>query len=309
MRWVVGVDLRPGNDGPLQFAAWLMRQVGVGGVAVEGVHVLERDSLSFALTLAGGAEAEGLHFPGADGALASARDALAAALARVDVAATVRAEVTVAANIEEHLIGLVARAPGDGLVVGRRALRGEDHRFVRLGRVTRRLLRALPGPVVVVPPDLKAERIGDGPLLAATDLHDDSLPACRFAAELAARLGRKLVLVHVVPAPELWAPEFFPAARHAELRAALERRGAEALARWSEAHGLSAHEAIVTTGDVVDRLIFHAAEHDAPAVVCGSRRLSPVTRVFVASVASELAASAWRPVIVVPPASAKESSR
>ena len=91
--------------------------------------------------------------------------------------------------------GLAHAAEGAaGLVIGRAARAGEES-FVRLGPVARRLLRRLPGPVVVAPRDLMA--VPPGPILLATDLGDATAAALPFAQRLAARHGRPLELVHI----------------------------------------------------------------------------------------------------------------
>ena len=48
---------------------------------------------------------------------------------------------------------------------------------LRQRRLARRLLRRLPCPVVVVPPDLRLDEIPDGPVGALTDLAPDPLAA------------------------------------------------------------------------------------------------------------------------------------
>lgn len=98
--------------------------------------------------------------------------------------------------------------------------------MIRLGRVARRILRRLGAPVLVVPPDLRAEQIGGGPVTALTSVSADSARACRFAADLAARLGRPLA-ARASHAPYL-ARE--PTERARKARAA-ERLAA--LAAWS----------------------------------------------------------------------------
>ncbi|NJK31386.1 MAG: universal stress protein, partial [Deltaproteobacteria bacterium] len=67
----------------------------------------------------------------------------------------------------------------DALLVGRRARRDEDP-IVRLGEVTRRVVRKLPAPVIVVPPDFgddARDLLGSGPIILATDLSDHCIAA------------------------------------------------------------------------------------------------------------------------------------
>ena len=66
-------------------------------------------------------------------------------------------------------------------------------------------------------------------------------------------------------------------------------------------HGLAEVATHVALGDVAACLGELAEQQRAPLIVVGSRKLGPLTRLFVASVASELAATARCAVAVVPP--------
>src|SRR5262249_5211037 len=137
--WAIGVDLAEHHLGPLHFVAALL-DVDTSDSAV-GIHVMLGPE--FLDPLMAGSERLELR---------------ARVLVDVDQMLT-RAEVerfTVDlvedASIDRALADTAARLQADALVVGRRAKRDEDS-LVRLGEVTRRLLRRLPVPVVVVPPD------------------------------------------------------------------------------------------------------------------------------------------------------------
>jgi nucleotide-binding universal stress UspA family protein len=200
----------------------------------------------------------------------------------------------------EDALGREADEQDSVLVIGRRAKSGQD-RIVRLGRVARRLLRTLPCPVLVTPPDLDPSGLGAGPIIAATDAREDSRSACALAARLAERLGRKLLLAHVVPMPEGWGGSYLPRDSVARVTAELQASGEIELERWAKSEGLHGHAAVVLQGGVLARVLALADEVAAPMIVVGSHELGPVPRFFVASVGSELAAMATVPVLVVPP--------
>jgi nucleotide-binding universal stress UspA family protein len=68
---------------------------------------------------------------------------------------------------------------------------------------------------------------------------------------------------------------------------------------WNRAHGLEDAVRTVHLGDPVADIAGFANEEKASLVVCGSRHLGGVARVFGHSVASELAAVADVPIAVV----------
>ena len=157
MKLVIGLDLRPYSQGALHFARWLSVASRRRDEAFLGIHVLEQDHLAAVLRYHHMDEVR-------DGAVASARAALQATGAE----AIVGAPRIVVGRVADEELAEAARAEGaTALVVGRMAKRGESP-VVRLGRVARRLVRSLPLPVVVVPPDPPAPQIGDGPIVAPT---------------------------------------------------------------------------------------------------------------------------------------------
>jgi nucleotide-binding universal stress UspA family protein len=274
--WIVGLDLNLRSRGALVFAAWLQR---VGQVPLVGVHMLE--AWVRALTEEDPAPA------------------LRAAATRLATAAGIPAfDQLQVRTVEEASEGLVEScAAASGLVIGRAAERGSSA-VVRLGRVARRVLRRLPCPVVVVPPDLSA--VGVGPILLATDLGPASNTAARFAAELAVRCGHTLELIHVVDDRSVQLIDVFQAAWAARRDASVAAAEA-AVTRWAGEHLLGAATRHVRTGNPVDVIAETAAARRAALVVVGSRRLSTAMRYFSTSTASELAATATCPVCVVPP--------
>lgn len=274
--WILGLDLNPRSHGALVFAAWLRS----GGAMVHGLHVLEAWAAPFL------AAAEDLRV--------TVREAVAERYAHLGIAPLEQVEVEVVPRAEDGLLSAAATA--EGLVIGRAAPRGERPR-VRLGSVARRVLRALPVPVIVVPPDLVA--VAPGPILLATDLGPSSEEAVRFAVALAAAQGRELELVHVGEP------------RHSDLIDELEpawlrerqiyRAGVQAMAgAWAAGHGLGDRPLHVRFGDRAEEIAAVAARCNAALVVTGSRRISLAGRLFSTSTASTLAGLADCAVAVVP---------
>ncbi|MCK7482758.1 MAG: universal stress protein [Candidatus Moduliflexus flocculans] len=190
MRIIVGLDVRPTSQGALHFAQWLTATSRYGDEAVEVLHVLEQDHLALVL-----------RYHHLDEVMAMARTTAATLLAKAGAARWEPGLRVLVGTRAEVDLRSAALAQGDGLlVIGRMAQRGE-RRLVRLGKVARRLLRAPSTPTVVVPPDLEASDLGAGPVIALSDLEAGSVPAGRFAASMADRLGRPLEVVHVMADP------------------------------------------------------------------------------------------------------------
>lgn len=290
MRWVVGLDLGPLSSGALRFAAWLSSSsTGPGGEALRGVHVLEEDHLLAALRLH--------HL---DEVLAAAKGAATAAVARAGLAGPLGEPVVVrAATADEGLAAACRDLDGDALVVGRRApVAGAS--LVRLGRVARQLARSPSCPVVVVPPDLDPADLPAGPVAAVTSLADDSIETCRFAARVAERLGRRWILVHVVPTATDYGAHYLPAASVEAMR--VERCGAaaRAAAAWIDRHGLRPERTTILDGQPTEAVIAHAVAGGVPLLVVGATRRTGLEQVFFHSMVVELAAGAPVPVAIVP---------
>lgn len=294
-RWIVGLDLRPTGQGALRFSRWLAGAVREGQPpSFVGMHVLEEDTLRAALRyhhldeLVAGAREEAQMLLRNAGATA--------ALSELHVVQGIRAEQTLEAARAEH--------HAEGLVVGRQAPR-EGHHLLRLGKVARRLLRSLGGPVVVVPPDWEPEAVSpDGPVVCATNVGDGAAAAARFAADLAHRLGRGLVIVYSVPVPEDYGANYIPAATRQKIGIESQEAGERELAGWVADLGpaLEGATTVVRQGHVIEQVLRLAHETKAAMIVTGSRHLSTLERLLLTSVGSELAATSPCPVVVVPPA-------
>lgn len=289
MEWLVGMDLTDRGQGALGYARWLAGVLPAGRDRFTGVHVLEENELRQLLRY---------HH------LEEVEQQAAAAAARVATQAGADAVLTerrvVVGTTAEHTLEGLAHQPGvRALVIGRQARRGEK-RVVRLGRVARRLLRTLPAPVVVVPPDLQPSDVGEGPVLFAASTDDDATAAAELAKQLAADLGRPLSVVHVVPGDDYLAAEMVPAGVAGDFFHELRQDHERNLVAWMRAHGLGGVPHLVSEGSVVDRLAEVAREERSPLVVVGSRGLGLGMRLFSSSVATDLAAASEVPVVVVP---------
>lgn len=291
MKWIIGLDIRPSSQGAIRFAAWLRRNARKPEeVELVGVHVLEHDFMMMALRRHHLEEV-------LDGARTAAREAVEAVGATDDLR---EVGVVRAMTAEQSLAGALQMHAADGVVIGRQAGRDEVA-VVRLGRVARRLLRVLPGPVAVVPPDFLPSHIGDGPILCVARPADDAVGAVRAATDLASRLGRSVQLLHVVPAPT-GLERLVPNANASEEILAADRREATLkLESWLREHELGDVAIEVVAGRVLTSIRQRARELGSPLIVCGSRRLSPTQRLFGSSVGSDLASACDIPVLVVPP--------
>jgi nucleotide-binding universal stress UspA family protein len=288
--WGVGVELAEDHLGPSRFAATLT-QNGPDDLTI-GIHVIPnlrplRPTLS-------DEEIEETR----KRAVINVTDVLAREGLDGD---RVRVELSENDEIERGLIEAATRLDVDALILGRRARRNEEP-VVRLGEVARRVLRRLPVPVIVVPPDYGNRDdpgLGEGPVILATDLSEHSAAAAQFARELVVRLDRELLLAHCTQAYH-WAVSYVSAATLDGLQAQSRASASASLQRWAQAHGLENVRQHVCTGDPVKQVLQLAYTEDAAMLVAGSRMLGPVERLFAASVSSELAAAAACPVAVVP---------
>ena len=281
MRWITGIDLRARSTGALEMSAWLHDRSDTSA-DFTALHVVEQHSRSSVR----------------DDVLDQLVGSAEAALARTSAAPAggspfAATRIVVADAAEDALADAAASA--DALVVGRIAPR-EGLATRRLGRVARRLVRRLPVPVMIVPPDLVRSAIGSGPIVLASDLGPRSVAAGLLARRLASELGRPLVVAHVAPTldddtvfgPGVTPPPTWPRHTRSDIEA------------WIGANDLVPATAQLVEGETTERLLALARAHDAPFIVCGSRRLSTVERIFSSSVGAELAGHADRGVLLVP---------
>ncbi len=294
MLYIVGVDLLPHSRGALHF----FRTMALGPSKAEAededdrfeaIHVLQDRDLRPMLSHVSLSEVERMARESFETILDEEQlhDRLTAAELVFDVSA------------ERALARRTENDPEAMVVIGRRSPRG-GRGWVRLGRVARRLLRSLPGPVAVVPPDYRGPPNASGPVILATSLDSDSAGAVTLSNQLARRWGRPLLAVHVLPT-ELTPPGYLPAEAKLTLDAAHRRDAKVHLTLWLRRHELPSIESTICSGDVVEQLTSLAIERNAAALVVGSRRLSLRERLFRSSIGSDLAGTATVPVIVAPP--------
>ena len=287
MRWIVGIDTRNRSQGALRFAGWLREQMRDADYESRGFHVLEHDEMMVLLRRSHLTEV-------LTDAESSLRKAVESAQAG-DILTS--AEVVQAATAERFLAEATKVRNADGLIIGRSAAR-EGRAIVRLGRVARRLVRMLPAPVIVTPPDLEVEHLGDGPVLCAVSPTLECVDAARTAIGLAKKLGREAILVHGVKLPDAVS---LSGSFHDELLREQRESAQESLAVFCEAHGLADARREVVLGAPEDTVPRRTEELRAPLVVCGSRRLDVVQRMFRSSVGTDLASHSKVPVMIVPP--------
>ena len=285
-KWVLGLDPREGAEGSVRFSAWLRDALAPQTAQVTGVHAY------------GDLPGAAMRYFGLEEVGQAAREQVAQLLRRAGAEPWLQDVVfTEGRDVVSILEDASQRHAADFVVIGRSAPR-EGRSLLRLGSTARRLLRRLPLPVVVVPPDF-VQPPEDGPVLIATNLGPESETALRFGVQLARQMGRSTRAVYCVE--EHHAAQYIPQSTLARLTADRTVKARENLAEWVESQGLSVDSQDVVTGDAVECLVKRARTEKAALVVCGSRRLSMTVRLLLASAGSELAAFAPYPVAVVPP--------
>lgn len=291
MKWIVGLDLRPHSQGAIKFAAWLSRtSTAEGGEHLVGVHVLEEAHLQAAL-----------RYHHLDELVSGAREAADMVVSRAGAEDQLdEIHVVQGGTAERSLEAARIYHHAHGMIIGRYAKR-EGRSLLRLGRVARRVLRHLATPAVVVPPDYDPETRAAGPVVASVNLAEDVDAAVEFAASMAERLGRDLVLVHVVPLPHDYGAHYIPKESLEKISREHQEEGERALADWASVRGYHDAERLVVQGGVTETLLDTAETKGACLLVSGSRCLSTLERLLLTSIGTELAATAPCPVAIVPP--------
>jgi nucleotide-binding universal stress UspA family protein len=288
MRWFVGVDLYGRSPGALRWCRFVAEGQRGSDDRFTPVHVVEDRDLGPLRAHVSLAELERMSRESATTAVADAG------------AATVCDPVKIVhdTTADAAFAEIVAEVDDAIVVLGRRARR-EGQGWVRLGRVARRLIRHLPCPVVVVPPDLTPEDLGDGPIVLATSMEEDSDGAADMTKRLAARWNREVLVVHVVPSYSVGRPPFADSAIVHQVVTQLRADADGALGRWIARHAIPRARQYATAGDVVDRIVNVADEEKAALIVVGSRRLSLAMRIYASTVGPDVAGTARCPVMVV----------
>jgi len=285
------MDLSERSRGALVFAQWLSERSSASERLI-GVHVVDASTAD-------------RDYPGHGPPLDRARETLRASIeAQHMTSAYERLEVIPGDDPETQLERAVETHEGTGLIVGRSAPI-EGWSLISLGRVTRRLLRSMHRPTVVVPPDLEASSLGRGPILVGIVPQDHARAAVTLGRELARDLDLPLSLLYVRPQPGMMSPMAAgdPSMAYAIAIAEQAQLGTEEppmLREWAEREGFADLPRNVEVGRPGPSLRRIAQTVDASMIICGSRGLSLRDRIFLSSTGSELAAHAERPVMLVP---------
>jgi nucleotide-binding universal stress UspA family protein len=276
VKWIVGLDLRPSSQGALHFATWLR---GLSSAErLEAVHVIEG---------AGGENPESLEAP--------ARAATERVLDR-EQARSKFGDVAVVRGSDPHaaILDAFGDRGGDALVVGREGA-ARASASDRLGEVSRRLLRALPGPVVVTRPDLHGRDLGGGPILVSSDLSPDSAAALSFARTVGDAIAREVVVGHVVRHLDHRAVYSPDQDWHTHAREQ-EQQARARLDDWVRSQGVEART-IIDEGIATRRILDMAHVENACLIVCGARAHGEM---FLSGTGTDLASNSRIPVAVVP---------
>ena len=277
MRWMIGLDLSGLSRGAVAFGRWMAKRAE--GETFFGVHVIEGAEIDPPLT-----RNVTEHI---DRALAPVRDeAFFADIGSIPASAA-----------EDGLLAAAEEKGCDGIVVGRRT--SDPTAIVRLGRVARIMLRKLPRPLIVVPPDLETDKISDGPVVLATDMGAASDGAAQFAPAFAKRLGFDLLVTHVARVPFTMKP-VIPGDQWTALVGKAQASSEERFEPWRKQHGLADARHSVVHGSPSAKILEVAKVSGASMIVLGSRGLGGLDPLLISGLASEIAASASVPVAVIP---------
>ena len=281
MKWIVAIDALGTSGGAIAFADVLAR----AGEAVVPVHVVEFEERFLPERVA-----ESFR----DWSREAAEEAL-----RKHGANLPQLHVLEATPPEAGIERAAEELRADRIVIGRRAP-VEGGALVRLGPVARRLARNLVRPVCVVPRDYAFRSEQDDPIVLATDASETAAAAAAEAKRLAAVLERPLVVVLSVEEPRTLGG-YLSGGAWDEVREAMHDAARQRLDAWCETHGLAGAARRVRFGTPWGGVLGEVEAEGATMIVCGSRRLGAVDRIFLSSTASELASSATVPVLIVPP--------
>lgn len=295
MKWLLGIDFRHHSDGALRFATWMHQQTQGRDLnsnmdCYVGAHIItERHSKLLS------------QFEPKQAILNRLEFETNRMIQQADAAQVIsQLEVRMGTQVVESLQTIAAEINADGFIVGRR--RGNHAKqLVRLGSVTRRLLRALPSPVIVVSPDYTAPKASAGCIVVALTPDPSCEEACQFASRLAQQWKLPLVYVHVMGLPLEYIQIYWAEEELEKFRSDQSSAARHQLAAWLSDRNYQDYTLKICHGNEVEEVVNAADELDAALIVCGSRLLSTVERFAIPSKSSQLAAHANCPVAVVPP--------
>jgi nucleotide-binding universal stress UspA family protein len=290
MKWLVNVDSRSEEEGGHSFARWLAQTTTAQGheSIVEAVHDIRIDE------------------HGEFCVLARAIDSFAEATGEVG-SSNATHETLAVEEVFQALENEASKQEATGLIIPREAARDGFH-LVRLGPLARRIHSASQVPFVIVPPDLKTQEIGDGPIIAATDLGFESLAACEMAAKIAAATGRTLTVVYVAQVGEFllgggheqWGqPRVLPEDN--------QTHPYQRLKKWVQDNQIPADALDLLVGHSGEALVEYAGLEFSPLVVAGRRRTAPLEKILRRSTSAYLCGHSACATLVVPSVPARSA--
>jgi nucleotide-binding universal stress UspA family protein len=235
--------------------------------------------------------------------------------------ALIEAERRAGAAVEERVVSLTGRAPGDFevriesgsadaevlrvaesvnatlVVTGSRGLTGIQR--LLLGNVAERIVRYAHCPVLIARTYPAANRI-----LCATDLSEPSTPAVELSAEIAKRRGAHLIVMHdldIFPAPSFGFTVPFgglPVIPPPELVEQARSAADTVLSAMVERFGAKDAERRITVGDAAAAVLRTADEVGADLVVVATHGRSGIKRMALGSVAEKVVRGAHCSVLV-----------
>ena len=198
-----------------------------------------------------------------------------------------------------RLMDCVDEEGAELLVVGSRG-RGSIRSAV-LGSVSRTLATSSSCPVVIVPAGSR-DRVGDASIVCGVDGSEHAVAAARLADELAGRLGMRLLVVHALP--DVKSVVSYPGARSTAPPLSGQPDARARLARQIVDDAVEAVEGratgIIEAGPPWDVLEAVADREAGRLLVVAARGHSGLRAALFGSVASQLATSSRRPLVVLP---------
>jgi nucleotide-binding universal stress UspA family protein len=136
-------------------------------------------------------------------------------------------------------------------------------------------------------------------ILVPVDGSDQSVQAARWAAQLAARTGGSLILLHVHDGPGSETMGLSSLSRR-EIEESGQRIAGPSFERARAAIGSGVSvETLVSLGHPADEIVALARKHAVNLIVMGSRGLSPVREILLGSVSEKVIRHAHCAVTVV----------
>jgi nucleotide-binding universal stress UspA family protein len=200
----------------------------------------------------------------------------------------------------EEIVELAEREHVDVIVMGTHGLTGVQKAF--FGSTTARVLRRTTTSLLMVPAAVSVDKARDlaglGSILVLFDFGPAASCAASAAARLAATVGARLVLVHVMP------PLSAPSSWSSRTRTAMEHRTAEAHQRMCFAMAplekQGPVESVIVQGNIAERVAELARTRPAGLIVMGLEREAGGSR--PGSTAYAVICSAPVPVLAMPAA-------